>query len=447
MLCPLCPRRVVRPGRSDTDVPVLGFLVVVLLLLLVGGGGFMMWQWRKATQMELMAREMELVAREEAERARDQAEEARAAAEEAARKNEKALAKVRRQGTDFALDQGLKLCGQGQVNDGLLWFARGLEESGDDADLQRTFRASLAAWGQPQPEARKLFGQAQPVTALALSPDGKTVLTGGADGVARAWPAEGGKAVGEAPPAEEKVSIVGFGAGGKEWLVANGRHVRRVDAATGKPIGELTETPPRPVLALTATADGKLMMFGTCEEGVWLAGAGSPQKPFTPESPVLSGAFGPGGKTTLTGHEDRTARLWGADGKELGEPLRHDGPVAAVAVSADGQLFATAAGKAARLWDAATHRPIGRPLVHATDVLSLAFRPDGKGLLTGDRAGGVWEWAVPAPIPGEVRRLKLWAEVTAGKEVDATGAVRPLDAATRAERRGKLAELGGPPTP
>jgi hypothetical protein len=439
-----------RPGRSDTDATAIGLLLaLVLLLVLVGGGGVLVWQTRQARMQAMIAEEQ---AREDAELARVQADEV-LAAQRARRKEDPRVQDLLRQGQPHPatplLEEGLKACAKGQVNEGLLWFARGLEQSGNDANQQRLFRASLAAWGLPQPPPRPLFRQKGAVTALAVSPDGKTVLAGGEDGSARAGVIDGGKAGGEAPPGGAKAGAVGFGEGGKEWLVAAGAEVRRIDPATGRPAGEPAESP-GDVLAMAPASDGKMMMCGTCDQGVWLSEGGQRQgatKLFTPESPMVSVALGPDAKMIFTGHEDRTARLWGADHKPAGGPLPHDGPVRAVAVSADGTLLATAAGKAVWLWDTATRQPIGPPQVHEADVVSLAFSPDGKALLTGDGAGAVRLVTVPAPLGDDVRRLKLWAEVTAGAELDAAGKARPLDEATRRQRRQQLQELGGPPKP
>ncbi len=429
-----------RPGRSDTDVTVLGILVLLLLLLL-GGGGFVVWQWQRA-QMVRAAMMAEEEARAEADEAR-----AQAMARPKERPMEDLLREGRRPATAPLLERGLERCTKGEVSEGLLWFVRGLEQSDDDA-LRRVFRANLAAWGQAQ-SGRQLFTQKGAVTALAVSPDGQAVLSGGEDGAARAWPADGGRPLREAPPGEGKVTALGYGPGGKHWLVAHGDRFRQIDAATGQPMGEPQE-PPGAVLALTAKADGQLLLFGTCAQGVWQSVDGERQgavKLFTPDSPVLSAALGPDAKLILTGHDDHSARLWGADGKAAGTPLRQEAPVGAVAVSADGQWLATAAGKAGRLWDAATRLPVGRPIANDADIAALAFAPDGKGLLTGDRAGAVRRWPVPAPLEGDLPRIKLWVEVMAGKELDAAGNLRPLSDATLRDRRQKLQAVGGPLMP
>jgi WD40 repeat protein len=115
-------------------------------------------------------------------------------------------------------------------------------------------------------------------------------------------------------------------------------------------------------------------------------------------------AFGPDGKTVLTGSWDKTARLWEvATGKQLGPPLHHRDTVAAV-----------------------------------------AFSPDGKTVLTGSVDKTARLWRVPQ-VHGDPEQVLLWTQVITGLELDAAGNARVLDAATWHERRQRLQKLGGPP--
>ncbi|HEX5273425.1 MAG TPA: hypothetical protein VFW33_23170 [Gemmataceae bacterium] len=430
-----------RPARSDNDMTVVLLLIAVLLVLVVGGGGVVFWGMRRAQVQRAMAMEREVRAMEAEEAARAEAEAARP-------KEQKVQDLLHPRGqhpAEETLKRGLGLCGKGQVNEGLLWLARGVEQSGDDAGLQRVFRANLAAWDGTRTE-RKLAAQKGPVTALAVSPDGKLVLTGADDGAVRAWQADG-QPDGEPAPGKSKVTALGFGAGGKEWLVADEMGSRRLDAATRKAIDEPLESPGI-ILAIGRKGEDSVMMFGACEQGTWLAPDGGTEgvkKLFNADSPLLSGALGPGVRVILTGHEDHQARAWDPRGKPDGTPLAHDAPVGAVAVSADGKWFATGAGQTAQLWDAATHHPVGRPLAHEADVTALAFTPDGSALLSGDRRGTVRRWALAAPAEGDPARLRLWVEVRAGKVLDGAGQTRPLDEKALQERRQKLQAAGGPP--
>jgi WD40 repeat protein len=118
---------------------------------------------------------------------------------------------------------------------------------------------------------------------------------------------------------------------------------------------------------------------------------------FPHDGQVYSVAFSPDGKTILTGSSDHTARLWdAATGRPIGPPLDHRDWVHAVAFSPDGKTILTGCrDKTARRWDAVTGRPIGPPMVHPDEVLSVAFSPDSKFFLTGswDKTVRLWDAA------------------------------------------------------
>src|SRR5262249_40058188 len=82
----------------------------------------------------------------------------------------------------------------------------------------------------------------------------------------------------------------------------------------------------------------------------------------------------------------------------------HPGSVLAVAFSPDGQTVLTGSSDGtARLWNAATGKPVAQPLQHQKGVNAVAFRPDGRAVLTGswDRTARLWDAASgqPAPLP------------------------------------------------
>ena len=61
---------------------------------------------------------------------------------------------------------------------------------------------------------------------------------------------------------------------------------------------------------------------------------------------------------------------------------------------------------AARLWDVATGRPMGKPLEHRGWVRAVAFRPDGRAVITGgdDNAARIWDVATGHRRPGPAAR-------------------------------------------
>jgi WD40 repeat protein len=198
------------------------------------------------------------------------------------------------------------------------------------------------------------------VTALAYSPNGRTLAAGYSDGAIRLWDLASHRAI----------SATTWGA-----------------------------TP----LALAFTSGGKLLeVAGASAVGTWNP-AGQARITTRPLASPAQGnavAFGPDGTTVATGGADGNVRLWNAaTQQEIGAPMSSDAkPVAAVAFSPDGTLVAAGSTDGnVQLWDTATQQEAGSALVAgAVEVDALAFSPDGKLLATGGQDGTVRLWDVPS---------------------------------------------------
>src|SRR5262249_474585 len=136
-------------------------------------------------------------------------------------------------------------------------------------------------------------------------------------------------------------------------------------------------------------------------------------------------AFSPDGERVATASYDSTARLWNArTGEPIGRPMKHHKRVYMVQFSPDGERIATAsADGTARVWDAHTGEPIGDPMVSKGNgwVNSVQFSPDGQRLLTGSFEGPsrgaripvvgfARVWDVPAASAKDVSLLASLAE-------------------------------------
>jgi WD40 repeat protein len=119
---------------------------------------------------------------------------------------------------------------------------------------------------------------------------------------------------------------------------------------------------------------------------------------------LYAAVFSPDGARAVTASADGTARLWNvATGTAMGQPMVHQSDVVSVAFSPDGSRLVTGTlSGVAELWDGATGAPLGRELSCGEDSPpTVAFSPDGKSILTVSESGGarLWDAATQKQLP------------------------------------------------
>lgn len=270
-----------------------------------------------------------------------------------------------------------------------------------------------------------------PATAVAFTPDGAGLVVGDEEGVVSLWSTVNGKRVRELGTHEREVLSVAVAADGKTAASASpDGTVRFWDIARGRERRCLKLGGPTRCVALSP--DGRLAAFVVGPESslgdthVWDVAAGVELKHFA--------------------HRPPSARN--------------------VGFSPDGRLLATVERGGVQVWEVATGQERLK-LCHAPDqsssrLASLAFFPDGRGLVAGGGPGSSWDLTGRSPagqlLPARFTAVgfdslwhdlgqrdpatahaAVWAFVAAGDAGVAELAERlPAVAAVGAERLGKL---------
>ena len=288
-----------------------------------------------------------------------------------------------------------------------------------------------------------LNGHDGEINAVAFSPDGTILASGGTDdGVVRLWDVASHRQIGVPLLGQGGVVYsVAFSHDGK--VLASGAAdgiIRLWDVATRQMTGSWPIY--SPVFNLAFSRDGKLLASGNLDDKAQLWDVATRQpigNPFI----GYSLAFNPDGKTLATGSYDHIVRLWNVLSRTGAATLTSDdGAINAMAFSQDGKTLA--AGSAAgtvRLWDVTTRQQAGAALNgHAGTVYSVAFSPDGRTLAAGSADGTVRLWdmttrqQIGGPLKGHDGVIYSVAFSRDGKTVvtgSFDGAVQLWDVTTR----------------
>jgi len=279
--------------------------------------------------------------------------------------------------SDFESAARFALAGMNGHNSALFGFSADLSEEELTAAVLSNRRVALLA-GNRTAENR---GR---VESLALSPDGRFILTSSEDPIARLWDAESGVLIRE-------FAIYDSKARNSARRVVDPESEDNMDASIEAELpshavfskdGTRVATARGSVVHVFDTQSGRLVTKIHGEGG--LTGA------------ICSIEISPDGTTILTGSLDNTARLWSVNNGTLLKTLNgHTGYVELATYSPSGMKILTVSDdQTARIWDAKSGRLLRTLVRHHGRVFVGAFSHAGDKVVTGGDGGEVFVWDV-----------------------------------------------------
>ncbi len=214
---------------------------------------------------------------------------------------------------------------------------------------------SVIVWDVEQnARLHDLRGHADQILAADLAPDGRTLVTGSYDRLAKLWDIVEGKELKTLKEHTDAIYGVAFSPDGKSVATASGDRTAKVwDVATGRKRASLTD----------ATAE------------------------------LYAVAFAPDGKTVLAAGVDRSIRAYTLDGETATlarSAFAHDAAVLRLVVAPDDKtLLSSGEDRVVKFWDLATLEPRATLGSQPDWPLALAVSPDGSKLAVGRYDGSL----------------------------------------------------------
>jgi uncharacterized delta-60 repeat protein len=256
---------------------------------------------------------------------------------------------------------------------------------------------------------RRLTGHQASVRSVAVSPDGRSIVSGSQDDTVAVWDLESGTQIHRLSGHQDWVWSVAVSPDGRRIVSGSSDNTVAVwNLESGTLIHRLTGHQ-APVWSVAVSPDGRRIASGSQDKtvAVWDLETGSLIHRLTGHQGwVSSVAVSPDGRRIVSGSQDSTAAVWDLDtGVQIHRLTGHQAPVWSVAVSPDGRrIVSGSSDKTVGVWDLETGTPVLWLTGNQGFVSSVAVSPDGRRIVSGASANTVAVWDLETGTP--VRRIE-----------------------------------------
>ena len=246
---------------------------------------------------------------------------------------------------------------------------------------------------------KTLSGHSDTVWTVAISPNGKTLVSGGFDKTIKVWDLQTGKLRRTLSGHTDAVRAIAMSQNGALLASASGDKTIKIwDLQSGTLLRTLTGHL-GPVWSVAIGSDGQTLASGSYDSTVkiWNLQTGTLRHTFPDHyESIWSVAISPDGQTLVSGAYDGTIKIWDLQTGDLRRTLAsgNSEAIRSVAISPDGQTLVSGSwDKTVKIWNLQTGELLHTLAGHTDRVLSVAINPTGETIASGslDRTIKLWD--------------------------------------------------------
>ncbi|KJH71487.1 serine/threonine-protein kinase [Aliterella atlantica] len=248
-----------------------------------------------------------------------------------------------------------------------------------------------------QGQAPTFMGHGGEVNTIAITADGKSIVSGSDDKTVKVWDLNSRTLQHTLKGHQDWVYSVAISPD-SQTIVSGSKDntIRLWNLATGKQLHTLTGHSSY-VNSVAISPDSTTIASGSYDKTVkvWHLKTRQVDTLQGHSREVLAVAISPNGKKVVSGSVDRTIKIWDLATLKVQHTLTgHTGDVNAIAISGNNQELASVSDdKTIKLWNLNTGREIRTLTGHMADINAIEFSPDNQHVVTGsdDRTVKIWD--------------------------------------------------------
>ena len=235
--------------------------------------------------------------------------------------------------------------------------------------------------------------------SVAFSPDGKLMASSSDDLTVKIWNIHTEECVHVLPKQLDRVRTLAFSPNGRIMASGGDDHAIRLwDVYSGKCLCMFQGHFDR-IRSITMSPDGQIIISGSEDQTVkiWDISTGECIRTLKESTnKIRTIAFNSDRRILVTGGEDHIIRIWNTEtGENLHSLQGHSNRIWSVAISYNGEIAASAGDdKMIRIWDVSTGQCLQTLQGHTNRIWSIAFGTDGNVLISGSDDQTIRIWRV-----------------------------------------------------